>query len=146
MAVGWPNALYRAAPPAQPADPYDYSGQYNTSLTPEQEQAFQVWAKNNNRLRDLYDYDLRGAWLSGAQQAGDGHFPDDFKKPNHPTFSAQSRYSGQDGWIGGAWGQDGGAQTFQPGPTNMMSRGALEDYFRRAEPGNRLLYPRGNIE
>ena len=124
-------------------DPYDFSARYNTQLSPQDEARFLQWAQANNRLRDLYDYDLRGAFLSGAATAPNGHLPDTFKKPNHPTFSSQSQYSGREGYIGGAWNQDAnGAWTFQPGPTNMMSPDALRQYFQRAEPGNRLLYPK----
>ena len=125
------------------ADPYDFSARYNTQLSPEDEARFQQWLQASGRSRDLYDYDLRGAFQSGAATAPNGHLPDTYKKPNHPTFSSQSQYSGREGYIGGAWQQDAnGAWTFQPGPTNMMSRDALQQYFQRAEPGNRLLYPK----
>ena len=41
-------------------DHRDLSAQYNTELSPERERLFQEWATQNNRLRDVYDYDLRG--------------------------------------------------------------------------------------
>lgn len=131
-------------PTAGGADPYDFSDRYNTQLSPQQERAFQQWLQQSGRAGDLYDYDMRGFWqqTGGRFDPATGHGIDVYKKPNHPTFSSQSQYSGREGYVGGAWGQDGDAWTFQPGPTNMMSRDALKQYFRKVEPGNRLLFPR----
>ncbi len=42
--------------------PDDMSGQYNTQLSPEQETAYQAWAKQQGREKDVFNYDLRGAW------------------------------------------------------------------------------------
>lgn len=36
--------------------------EYNTALEPDEEMAFQQWANQNKRLKDLYDYDMRGWW------------------------------------------------------------------------------------
>src|SRR5690242_7452603 len=91
-------------PALAPPDPNDFSGRYNTQLTPAEEQQFQQWAQASGRANDTYDYDLRGAWKSGAATAPNGHLPDTFKKPNHPTFSDQSQYHGIDGYQGGSWG------------------------------------------
>jgi len=44
-------------------DPADMTDQYNTKLSPAYEKKFLEWAKQNNRLQDLQDYDMRGAWL-----------------------------------------------------------------------------------
>jgi hypothetical protein len=57
---------------------------------------------------DLYDYDLRGLWKSGGGFGADAHATDQFKKPNHPTFSIESQYNGvprPDGGVfqGGHW-------------------------------------------
>lgn len=43
-------------------EPWDFSDRYNTKLTDEEERAYQQWAKDVGRERDVYNYDLRGAW------------------------------------------------------------------------------------
>lgn len=71
-----------------------------------------------------------------------GHFPDTYKKPNHPTFSNQSQYNGQDGMYGGTWGKEGEQHTFTPGPANTHWRplSRLQEYFKNEEP-EAILYP-----
>jgi hypothetical protein len=118
----------------------DLTNQYNTQLTPEQEAAF---LKAYPNPKDWYDYDMRGAWLAGAGQAGNGHYPDTYKKPNHPTFSTGSQYS-RGPQIGGTWSDLGnGKWAFQASPVNLqfMSPYELKDYFSRVEPGNELFLP-----
>ena len=111
------------------------TNQYNTKLSPKEEVQFQAWA--GDRLRDLYDYDLRGFWKSGAAFAENGHGADTFKKPNHPTFSVESKYSGSEGKAGGRWAQDASGQTtFTPSKTNLenMPLPELKHYFDKIEP------------
>ena len=122
-------------------DTGDFTGSYNTPLTPEQEQQFQAWARKNNRLKDLYDYDMRGAWLSGAKQASNGHFTDQFKKPNHPTFSTESQYSGKDGFVGGSWEKIGNKWNYTASPTNLKfhAPSQLNQYFKGVEPDSTLI-------
>jgi hypothetical protein len=136
-----------------PDDPLDYTDQYNTQLSPDQENAFQGWMQQQQQStgrdlsKDLYDYDLRGDWLQGAARDERGHGTDVFKKPNHPTFSTGSQYHGVNGNQGGNWLKlDDGHWTFMPGQTNMQifSADELKDYFQRVEPGNKLLLPQAN--
>lgn len=50
----------------------DMTGVFNTPLTASEEALFVAWAVYNNRMRDLYNYDLRGAWKelnSGSMSA-----------------------------------------------------------------------------
>jgi hypothetical protein len=124
-------------------DPLDMTDQYNTPLTPEGEAQYQQWlaqqsqAAGRDMSRDTYDYDMRGAFLGGAGRAGNGHYPDTYKKPNHPSFSDQSQYHGADGHLGGAWSQaPNGAWRFAPGPTNLQMHGpaGLQNYFQRGDP------------
>jgi hypothetical protein len=130
-------------------DTLDFTGKYNTQLAPQGEAAYQQWvneqsqATGRNVGADAYDYDLRGWWLANpGVSLGDGHLTDQFKKPNHPTFSDQSQYSGVDGMQGGQWGKaDNGSWSFTPGATNMFSTPELSDYFKRVEPGNQLNIP-----
>lgn len=120
---------------SQMASPPDMSSSYNTALTPDEEAQFQQWA--GPKIKDTYDYDLRGAWKSGASASENGHLPDTFKKPNHPTFSVESQYSSGE-TPGGQWieGEDGNL-SFRPSPYNLQNYGkdALSEYFRTNEPG-----------
>jgi hypothetical protein len=97
-------------------DPDDATPYWNTPLDPEQEAQFQDWAQKNNHLRDLYDYDMRGAWREGiSPDPQTQHWPDTYKKPNHPTFSEESIYHGSEGHMGGYWDTDEtGTETLQP--------------------------------
>lgn len=128
------------APPA--ADPADLTEQFNTSLSPKEEAAFQTWAKALGQRGSSYDYDLRGAYKAGASQAANGHFPDTFKKPNHPTFSDQSQYSTPQ-TPGGAWVQDPAtkAWTFTTSPFQAKYHDPqnLQEYFNNVEKGNKLV-------
>jgi hypothetical protein len=120
-------------------DVQDMTSQYNTKLSPGDEAAFQRWARAHNRTRDSFDYDMRGAWKAMAKQSENGHFPDTFKKPNHPTFSNESVYASPS-MPGGTWG-DG---TFTPAATNLHNFGLLRllGYMRRVEPDYQLRMPR----
>jgi len=123
-------------------DPYDLSNDYNTPLSPEKEKAFQEWAAKANRLGDLRDYDLRGAFLNQEKEASNGHLPDTYKKPNHPTFSDESQYA-KDGWVGGSWKENPETKrwSFTPSGTNLFWRKpeALQQYFKEYEPDADLI-------
>jgi hypothetical protein len=128
-------------------DPLDFSAKYNTPLGPQGEAQFQQWTQQQSKAlgrdvgNDSYDYDLRG-WFAknGPQDLSGAHLTDEFKKPNHPTFSDQSQYHGADGMQGGAWAtKPDGSFTFTPGRTNMYSADELGDYFKKVEPGNQLV-------
>jgi hypothetical protein len=132
-------------------DPLDFTDKYNTTLPPEQESAFQDFLKAQSAKagkdisRDLYDYDMRGDWLAGANRDERGHGSDQWKKPNHPTFSTGSIYHGVDGNEGGQWDkQTNGSWTFAPGKTNLQNFAPdeLQDYFKRVEPGNAVILPK----
>lgn len=116
---------------------------FDTPLQPNQEAAYQAWAQAHGRTNDTQDYDLRGAWLSNANEAANGHLPDTWKKPNHPTFSAESQYSTPE-HSGGQWVSDGqGGWAFWASPYNVQNLGVrgLSDYFNTREPGSTLLFP-----
>lgn len=124
-----------------PPDPNDFTAKYNTKLSPSQEREFQAKYPNT---KDLYDYDLRGAFKAGAAKAANGHLPDTFKKPNHPTFSTESQYSGKDGYTGGTWSQRLGpvkGWNYTASPTNAQFHGVsgLNDYFKQREPDSTLI-------
>lgn len=153
-----------AAPPAgllgdadaPPTDDRDYTRRFNTELDAAGEQQFQQWLADRAATegrdvgRDLYNYDLRGAWQSGATAAANGHLPDTFKKPNHITFSDQSRYH-TPATPGGSWtpgAGDDGAWRYAPSPyvAGMHGRGELQRYFREHEPGNQLMFPGDDVD
>ncbi len=93
-------------------------------------------------MDDLADYDLQGyAIMNNFKPNTDPHFPDTFKKPNHPTFSNQSMYHGvNDGKIkaeGGTWHDN----NFQPSSYNLQQTPVeeLKKYFKRVEPNGLLI-------
>lgn len=128
----------------------DYSDKYNTPLSEKEQGGFEGWAAAQSAAtgrdvtRDLYDYDLQGAWKSNPNVDMRGHLTDEFKKPNHPTFSTVSQYHGVNGEQGGTWAQAAdGSYSFAPGATNLKkySKDELSKYFERVEKGNQLLLP-----
>lgn len=83
------------------------SNEYETKLSTQEEEKFQDWKSKMAPNDSGYDYDLRGAFKAGAgpdQQSG--HWPDTFKKPNHPTFSNQSMYAIDRPDLAGSWNGD----------------------------------------
>jgi hypothetical protein len=110
------------------------------------------WARagGKNAGEEEKDYDLRGYYKAGGQLATPGgnpvHLPDTFKKPNHPTFSDESKYSGP-GNEGGHWLTDksGNYIGFQAGPANLYyhSPQDMQAYFDKYEPGIQLHFPPG---
>lgn len=80
---------------------------YNTRLGDDEESKFQQWKKVNAPKDSGADYDLRGAYKEGARaDPKNGHWPDTFKKPNHPTFSNQSKYAKDAPDKAGSWNGD----------------------------------------
>lgn len=84
----------------------DYDENYNTKLGPDEEKKFQTWKSRMAPNDSGADYDLRGAYKGSAAQAKNGHWPDTYKKPNHPTFSNQSRYAPDAPDKAGSWDGD----------------------------------------
>ena len=142
----------------------------NTPLNPAEMDAYHKWARSigKNPAQEEKDYDLRGYWkdvvmgnpdlpdrlrpqVTQMQEdyrsaPGKGHFPDMYKKPNHPTFSDESIYhgpalSGIQENIGGHWDEE--KHTFTPGASNLehWSRNQLRDYFAKHEPKYKIVLP-----
>lgn len=93
-----------------------FKDKYNTPLTEEEKIEYDAWVASESKRQgrditmDLGAYDIQGFWKSGdyLKMDEDNHGSDKWKKPNHPTFSNQSKYHNIDGYIGGTWSEDGG--------------------------------------
>jgi hypothetical protein len=72
---------------------YEY---LTTELSPREEIAFAMEKARSPFKNDSgRDYDYRGFYQKYgnlAPQATNGHLTDEFKLPNHPTFSIESKY------------------------------------------------------
>lgn len=75
---------------------------YTTRLSPAAEKAFQAVRAQNRPWDTGEDYDLRGAYAAGSDLK-DNHLTDEYKRPNHPTFSNESRYSQEEPEKAGRW-------------------------------------------
>jgi hypothetical protein len=115
---------------------------HNTYLPPDQEAKFRDYAEKSGRVGDLEDYDLRGYYAAVQGRMENGHLPDTYKKPNHPTFSSESQYNGAEGLFGGSWVPTpvDGVNVYQAQPTNTYPN--LEGYFREVEPSSILIKKR----
>jgi len=126
-----------------------FKNNFNTNLSPEKESEFQAWLENESGKtkkdisRDLEDYDVKGFWFAGGRSIA-GHGSDKWKKPNHPTFSTESKYHNTPDslhggiWVGGKWGSN----SFTPS-TKMLKYwdiDILRDYFKKFEPGVELIF------
>lgn len=125
-------------------------GPYDTKLSSKEEGDYQKWLKaQGKRLgrdlsKDEVEYDNRGLFKElDGKDIPEGHGPDTYKKPSHPTFSEESKYHGVDGNEGGKWGETAdGKGTFTPGKTNIDN--GLDDtreYLKRADPDVTLVEP-----
>lgn len=98
-----------------------------SSLSPEEENAYRSWLTtigqhpgsgyNIDQNWSGTDYDYRGFFKKyGAPDVKKGqHFTDEFKLPNHPTFSDESVYfNARTKPFGGHWVQDGKKWRFEP--------------------------------
>jgi hypothetical protein len=102
------------------------SDNFNTPIPADKQTEYSNWAKTN--VTDSgNDYDYAGAFLAGfgRDQAGNGHLPDTYKKPNHPTFSTESKYAtGSYKQFAGKWSKpttSGGEWTFTPARATLKA-------------------------
>lgn len=109
---------------------------------------YQDWLKYKSNLegrdisQDEQDYDLEGYFNSlNSTPIEGGHLPDDFKKPNHPTFSNQSKYHIPVIQQGGEWNEEG---QFTPSDLNLknMRKDRLQQYFNQVENPESLNLPK----
>ena len=78
--------------------------EFDTPLSPQEENDFQQWKQKYAPQDSGEDYDLRGAFKEGlTPDPVSGHWPDTYKKPNHPTFSVESKYAKDRPDLAGSW-------------------------------------------
>ena len=96
--------------------------QFETKLSADQEEEFQRWLSEQNKRGNItdgdykfykengygYNYDFRAAYKQGLESSINEvdnmqHWGDIGKKPNHPTFSDESKYHKTSGYLGGSW-------------------------------------------
>jgi hypothetical protein len=95
---------------------------YETTLSQKEEANFMPWLESQYKAGNItkgdfdfykknnygYNYDFRAAYKEGLKSSLNSkdnmqHWGDIGKKPNHPTFSNESKYHNVDGNIGGSW-------------------------------------------
>lgn len=85
------------------------TSQYDTQLDSSKEQAYQKWKQTlPKNLQYEGDYDLRGFYKDNPNfnvANPEQHLTDKYKKPNHPTFSVESKYY-KEGMPAGTWDGD----------------------------------------
>lgn len=140
------------------ADDPTNAGNFNTDIGEyggQSQREFGMWMDfassqlKRDVSKDFQNYDLQGYWKKyGNVDFSEGdHMTDEFKKPNHPTFSTESIYHGKNTageFEGGTWGKnDEGKDTFTPGRTNFeyYSIQEMQDYFKKYEPDAQLILP-----
>lgn len=137
----------------------DPEAHMNTALLESKEEQFQLWLadmKDQGIIHEndnSYDYDYRGYWqkyIDGNKMAPvlepGMHFPDEFKKPNHPTFSKDSI------WARGAWEEYAGTwdgETYTPGRVSYprTAQDTMREYIKeyQIEPED-LLFSYGIVK
>lgn len=143
------QGLMAGGPAAMRVAPGSAANGYNTELTPGTEAAYQAWLKKVAPGDDGRDYDYRGAYAAGVGRGGaNQHFTDQFKKPNHETFSNESQYGLDRPEIAGSWDGD----SYQPkGPPAWLrmqmeseAQGVQPSYAQGPSVGDQYLaYTRG---
>lgn len=107
--------------PAPPVGPVE--DKLGTRLMPDEEQRYQQWkAGLPKNLQYEGDYDLRGFFKKNPTFRPDvpgAHMTDEFKLPNHPTFSNESMYyNDKTAKMGGHWEGD----VYIPNDTHFKQR------------------------
>jgi hypothetical protein len=133
QAVGIPNDLTKKAdggPIQDASDP-----------------GYDRWRKSlPKNLQEDQDYDLQGYYKKYGTKgpAANEHLTDEFKRPNHVTFSNESIYS-KPSQQGGVWGTQNGKDTFTPSSYNIKNVGpdSLRNYFKKNEPTAKLIMADG---
>jgi len=121
-----------------------------TQLMPQDQLPFGNKEKRYATLKEWQDaergagYDLEGYINKYGipDQSKGQHLTDEFKLPNHITFSDQSRHSTPE-TPGGQWKQEGEQWHYYASPYVVQQHGAdkLTDYFKNRESNSVLHLP-----
>lgn len=119
--------------------------EYKHDMVKEPDHGYSKWLQAlPQRLQETNDYDLKGYFdkYGAVNVVGDQHLTDEFKKPNHVTFSSESIYNSPE-HQGGEWRQKDGKWEFVASPWNIKNVGidSLQTYFKQNEPGSNLILP-----
>ena len=119
--------------------------EYDTELGAAGEANYQEWKRSlPKQLQSEEDYDLRGYYKETGGEDTEGHLTDKYKKPNHPTFSTESKYYEKGMWAG-KWDEDGNFRI--PMDTSKEKLKELIEYWRSgAEPTAVLMYDNPKAE
>lgn len=114
------------------------------------DEAYQKWRSTLPKdLQNESDYDLKGFYEEHKNNPNElkpnenFHLSDEFKKPNHITFSTGSKYS-NDKQKGGQWvGSNKSGWSFEVSPFNLSQHSVKEikDYFAKYEKDSKLIFP-----
>lgn len=107
------------------------SEDFDTKLSPDEETVFQQWKQRYAPNDSGFDYDFRGAFRAGLTPGPNGHWSDQFKKPNHETFSVESIYASRHPKLAGRWN---GETFIPPAPPDATSYGGVEDVRELPSP------------
>ena len=112
-----------------------FSDRFNTRLSKKDRPNFELWSITPNQdnripLNDIGAYDVQGYWKDYIKKGinpndVDNHGPDTYKKPNHPTFSNESKYSNIR-WEGGSWEENGAYN-----PSDFTKHLYEKDYYNK---------------
>ena len=113
------------------------TGEFDTKLSGNEENSYQLWKQSlPQQLQSEADYDLRGYYQEHGTEDTDGHLTDKYKKPNHPTFSVESKYYKKDMWAG-KWDEDGNFKIPLDTPKEKLKQ--LIEYWRSGAESEALL-------
>ena len=98
----------------------------------------------------MNDYDMKGyiKKYGVPDQSKGQHLTDEFKLPNHITFSSDSKYSTPD-TPGGIWKKlPTGKWSYTPSPyvLKLHPSSELKNYFKKYEPDSVLVLPGGLMQ
>ena len=112
--------------------------EYDTELGASGEAHYQEWKKTlPEQLQSEEDYDLRGYYKETGGEDAEGHLTDKYKKPNHPTFSTESKYYKKGIWAG-KWNKNGDFEIPEDTPADKLHE--LMNYWATgAEKGHKII-------
>lgn len=90
------------APPKPPPTQAEIDA-LKTKVPPGAEADYAAWFEKYGNHDSGRNYDYAGAWMDGVTPNENGHWPDTYKLPNHPTFSTDSRLAKQFPDMAGTW-------------------------------------------